>query len=336
MKTMNEISSVLGTLDGFNGMFTEYNKDVSGESFRDPLGYQVIWSALARRIFRGQITTVTNDFRNYTLALFHHYLIREAILARDVRVPKSMSAAYQSIDSYNGKTGLIIFLENLFIYTAVLNADDGFSFSGLLGSQSARKTLATFDDDPVIVAANNCGVLIRQLSMGVNGRYKTPLVNMGLFDSSYHYSDNEIWNEVYHIFSGWKEASDLAEKLLSIIRNLFTDDASLTGFTDQMKKAYREIEPDKLKAAAKALYSVIHRENKDLKGRYLKTFQSSENCRKPFKEFWKRHLGLDKDAANSLYEAFDHREKADYKALMERALKNETDKTEQTKINNIL
>ena len=58
---------------------TEYDEGVSSELNLDPLGLQVIWSAYGQKIFKNRISSISNDVRNYTLNLFHHYIVRAVV-----------------------------------------------------------------------------------------------------------------------------------------------------------------------------------------------------------------------------------------------------------------
>ena len=55
---------------------TEYDESLSGDSYIDPIGTLIIWSAFGRNVFNGRVNSVSNDVRNYTLNLFHHHLVR--------------------------------------------------------------------------------------------------------------------------------------------------------------------------------------------------------------------------------------------------------------------
>ncbi len=63
----------------YDTLFTEYDDSIAGEVLRDPLGLQVIWSDLGQRIFNYKLTSISNDIRNFTINLFHHYLIRDIV-----------------------------------------------------------------------------------------------------------------------------------------------------------------------------------------------------------------------------------------------------------------
>ncbi len=63
-------------LKSIQNVFTDYDDSVTGDSFRDPMGMQVIWSYFGQKIFGNLITSISNDIRNFTIALFHHSIIK--------------------------------------------------------------------------------------------------------------------------------------------------------------------------------------------------------------------------------------------------------------------
>ena len=67
-------------------LLTEYDDSLSGDSFIDPLGQLVIWSAYGQQIFRNRVNSVSNDVRNFTLNLLHHGVVRSLLLDEEVQV----------------------------------------------------------------------------------------------------------------------------------------------------------------------------------------------------------------------------------------------------------
>lgn len=78
---------------------TEYDDSLSGESYIDPLGTLIIWSAYGQVIFHNRVNSISNDVRNYTLNLFNHYLVRRLIQDENVRLSKRLTEVYGGKDT---------------------------------------------------------------------------------------------------------------------------------------------------------------------------------------------------------------------------------------------
>lgn len=70
---------------------TEYDDSLSGESYIDPLGMLIIWSAYGQEIFNNRVNSISNDVRNYALNLFNHYLVRRIIRDESVGLSKRLT-----------------------------------------------------------------------------------------------------------------------------------------------------------------------------------------------------------------------------------------------------
>ena len=66
----------------------------------------------------------------------------------------------------------------------------GLESTGVLGISKARRRWYERGENPRLLFSHGseAQVLVRQTMLGVSGRYKTPLVEMGFFDRQYHYS----------------------------------------------------------------------------------------------------------------------------------------------------
>ena len=90
------------------------------------------------------------------------------------------------------KTGLIIFLENLLAYLLLSESKQQTKITksevdlgGLLGITKAEKNLNNTGLDRVIISVDQEDtILVRQISLGINGRYRTPFIEAGLIDTS--------------------------------------------------------------------------------------------------------------------------------------------------------
>lgn len=143
--------------------FTQYDERIVGESKRDPLGLQPIWSYFGSRVIKN-ITTVSNDFRGF----------RETLLC--------LAIAGECVNSNGGMLKQYILLfEQLFMYTMI----DAGESDGIIGNDNGRARLNKYDD-PVITWKSDQApgtILKSEISIGYYGRYKTPLMNMGIIDS---------------------------------------------------------------------------------------------------------------------------------------------------------
>lgn len=77
-----------------NTYLTEYDDSLSGDSYIDPIGTLIVWSALGRQVFGDRVNSVSNDVRNYTLNLFHHHLVRRLVLDDRVQLNVSLRRQY--------------------------------------------------------------------------------------------------------------------------------------------------------------------------------------------------------------------------------------------------
>lgn len=316
--------------------FTEYDDAISGESFRDPLGMQIIWSALGQRIFGWHITSRANNLRNYTHALFHHFVVKEIESDETIEIPKFSQQYYRSKDDPRFKKSMIIFLENLFVYTAVL---DKFDCSGILGSQSAGNKLRRFNNDPLIFIHEDAGILVRQISLGLNGGYKTPLMQRGILDGDYRYPGREVWAEIENRFNGWDEALELKELLKVILKMVFSACSSRALSPDaEIIKPYRELTAEALNSVVWFWYSEIAAHKEKLSHLYRVVVEKREASRNYFGEFWKEQLGLNTGAARAIFDSLsdDDPNNMDNEALFQHAVNRANTGQEKEKIKDIL
>lgn len=176
-------------------LLTEFDERISSELNLDPLGLQVIWSAYGQKIFRNRISSISNDVRNYTLNLFNHWVTKALVEDDGVLPGKALlhdrAYAGRGKDSTAFKQACLIYLENLFTFAMVgAQAQNNVETAGVLGISKARRRWEETNGNPRLVLSPSARahVLVRQNSLGVSGRYKTPLVEMGFFDGSYDYA----------------------------------------------------------------------------------------------------------------------------------------------------
>lgn len=148
--------------------FTEYDEKIVGESKRDPLGLQPIWSYFGSRVIKN-ITTVSNDLRGF----------------REVLLCLAICGEYQQLHGGLLKEYILLF-EQLFIYSMIEVNDS----EGIIGGENGtRRYYSRSARNPYISGNPNDEVgtiLASEISLGYYGRYKTPLMNMGIIDQSSH------------------------------------------------------------------------------------------------------------------------------------------------------
>ena len=199
---------------------TDYDESLSGDSYIDPLGQLVIWSTFGAKIFNNRVNSISNDVRNYTLNLLNHSLIRDLITDDSVVIGGALAAEVRDKNSLSFKQACLIYLENCFTY-ALITADASavLDTAGILGGANGRKQL---DKDPILTLSHKADahLLVRQLSLGVSGRYKTPFVEIGFFDGNYNYhlpKSAELWKKASVLFD---ESQTLGALYLEARKNL--------------------------------------------------------------------------------------------------------------------
>lgn len=213
-------------LDAF---LTEYDDNLGAELNVDPLGLQVIWSAFGQQIFRNRISSISNDVRNYTLNLFNHWLIRRLIQDESAVISKPVQHTYPSKSDLNFKYACLIFLENLYVYSMIHHQQDkGVNTLGVLGISNARRNWEAASHNPVLIFGHEqrAQVLVRQILLGVSGRYKTPLVEIGFFDRHYQYDQPQamaLWQQMDELISNTPALNRLANELYDVLKALVAE-----------------------------------------------------------------------------------------------------------------
>lgn len=216
-------------------ILTEFDERISSELNLDPLGLQVIWSAYGQAIFRSRISSISNDVRNYTLNLFNHRVVKSlaeddsVVLGRGLQQQRAYAGNKNSLPF---KQACLVHLENLFAY-AMVETENGtheeVKTGGVLGISKARRRWHEANADPVLVFSHEpvAHVLVRQNSLGVSGRYKTPLVQMKFFDSAYDYAQPDsraLWQTAEeHLFAPAKPLAGLHVLVHQYMADLLSD-----------------------------------------------------------------------------------------------------------------
>lgn len=237
-----------------NEILTEYDDTISSELNVDPLGLLVIWSSYGQNIFRRRISSISNDVRNFTLNLFNHAVIRALIDDDSVILGKGLrnDPAYGGRDKNSTafKQACLIYLENVFTYVMIEEQDQkDVETTGILGISKARRRWEETRGNPRLHFSHepNAHVLVRQHSLGVSGRYKTPLVEMGFFDGAYDYALPESrvqWEKVRtQLLAKSKPLANLYKLVREHLAELLTDvrsipECSFSELPTELKRAF--------------------------------------------------------------------------------------------------
>lgn len=301
---------------------TEYDKSLAPDSYIDPVGTLVIWSSFGRMVFRNRVNSVSNDVRNYTLNLFHHFLVRKLIEDHDVVLSASLKRRYHDKDVLAFKHACLIFLENLFVYSLLRreSSGDGVETGGILGISNARRRWEKEQQNPELVFTHEPKgqILVRQLGLGVSGRYKTPLIEMDFLDASYQYNKPKFLPK-------WREAEAF----------ITGDRKSLLGRLEALLYPF-------LKRCVAELHHLgaLHFNDdvpSNLIGAYANAFASPQVTGNYARDFWLQQTGLDHGAAGALYAVLNRNAEADVepKQILEEALGEELAQEEKYKLERI-
>jgi len=301
---------------------TEYDDSLSGESYIDPLGSLVIWSAYGQQIFRNRVNSISNDVRNYTLNLFNHYIIRRLVNDDSVQLSRKLRNQYGAKNTLNFKYACLLYLENLFVYSILqYEGNKGVEGAGVLGSSKARRLWAESESDPEIIFTHEKSgeILVRQLSLGVSGRYKTPMMEIGYFDSNYHYNQPSavpLWQGAEQFVMNQQLLRKLADALIKHLKELWVQNSSSpSSWFSEVPEVLRK--------------------------NFANAFASSTAVGGYARPYWLSVTGLDSGAAGALLQVLDENATSDIpldmaaQTLVERALKKEMTSDERMKLTHI-
>lgn len=268
---------------------TEYDENLSGDSYIDPLGLLVVWSAFGEQIFHNRVNSISNDVRNYTLNLLNHALIRDLIDDDSVTLNKWLEADIGDKHSLSFRQACLVYLENLFTYALVsAGPEEKVDTSGILGNTKARGRLEEYVD-PVLVLSHRkvAHLLVRQLGLGVSGRYKTPFMEIGFFDANYHYhlpTSASLWDKAYLLFEQSQPLGRLYREAKSHLAALLKNCTlkSQVPLTLTLSK----VPPSLVQA-------------------YRHTLASQARAGAETRDFWLELTGLDQGAAGALMKVLD-------------------------------
>ncbi|WP_411886566.1 hypothetical protein [Polaromonas sp. YR568] len=301
---------------------TEYDETLSADTYIDPIGTLIIWSTFGRQVFKNRVNSISNDVRNYTLNLFHHFLVRKLVADDAVQLSSSLQQKYGNKDALAFKQACLILLENLFVYSVLRHENlKDVKTAGVLGISKARRRWDQDEGDPVIVFTHETAgqILVRQLGLGVSGRYKTPLVEIGFFDSGYQYfrpAFQSRWSDAAAFVTG--NSNDVLAK---IEREAYAFlKAQLPKLRHKGALRFRIDVPEKLTKA------------------YALAFSSPAAVGAYARQFWLRQTELDSGAAGALMKVLEAEsgEALSSRRVVEKALKEDLQPLEKAKLDHII
>lgn len=302
---------------------TDYDDSLTGESNIDPMGTLVIWSAYGKKIFENRVNSISNDVRNYTLNLFNHYIVRRLIADDSVQLSRKLRDEYGSKDTLYFKHACLLYLENLFVFSILEHeSNKQIDSLGVLGSSNARRLWTQSDGDHQLNFTHEKPgqILVRQLGLGVSGRYKTPLMGIGYFDKYYHYTSPSavsLWQEAEQFVLGEPALKKLADSIITHLK----DDI----FSQKIR-------------IPKILFSDVPL---SLRQQFAKAFASSAAVGSYAREYWLKVTKLDTGAAGALLKVLNENAESDSPKelsaheLMDAALKKELSEEERLKMAHI-
>jgi hypothetical protein len=298
---------------------SDYDESISSDSYIDPMGSLIIWSAFGRQVFRNRINSISSDVRNFTLNLFHHYLVKKMIEDDGIKPNHALQRLYQNKDGLNFKQACLILLENVFVFSILRHEASiaGVEPAGILGISNARRRWMNEERCPALIFTHEPAgqILVRQLGLGVSGRYKTPLMEIGFFDGNYHYHKPAFQGR-------WAEA----EKLIAGRPNSLLGKAAREAYEFLKECVSRPIQGGKLR------FDDVPPE---LTRAYARAFASPQVVGSYAKTFWLGQTELDQGAAGALYHVLEDAEDLTPQEMVERALEDGLPSSEKAKLEQI-
>lgn len=269
-----------------NKFLTDYDESLSSDLNIDQLGQLVIWSAWGQQIFHNSISSVANDVRHYTLNLLHHYIVKSVVDDDTLQLSQLLKKRYSFKDELHFKTALLIHLENIYTFSMLEAQSKNVVTTGVLGIIKARQKWNDESENPRIIFGHGaeCQLLINQMSLGTNGRYKTPMMNLKFFDRQYRYDRQEaqaVWLRAKAFIEKEPKLRKVSREALAWLRSLLTQ-----NHKKSLNIPFREI-PDALCNA------------------YVKAFPSSPAVGEYAKDFWLEMTQLNQGAAGMLYQVLE-------------------------------
>ncbi|CAM4451254.1 hypothetical protein VIAG107301_19655 [Vibrio agarivorans] len=296
--------------------FTEFDDTMTQSLNIDALGMTMIWSRLGQDVFHNRVSSISNDVRNYTLNLLHHFVIKQ-IVESQTELSRGLQTVFGHTDTLAFKQTCLIYLENLFVYS-MLQAEEqqqsNVKTQGILGTSKARLLSQNGKpSQPLKFTREPSGqLLVRQLTLGVSGRYKTPFTEMQFFDKEYRYHQPQstpVWDKATIFIHENVGLNGLAAALVAHVQQVMKQDSKmpLTSWEE-----------------------VSHH----IKQAYAEHFATPAVVGSQSKAFWLNVTELDQNAAGSLYQTIYHQtqEAETAQPFFEQAIANEDNEFEKQKL----
>jgi hypothetical protein len=301
-------------------IFTIPDLELNQESSVDPLGMQVIWTKYGQDVFGEKINTIANDLRVLTFNLFHCQVLRKLFdnYSNEINEAKTKFKKYES--DFDVKAGLLILMEDIVTHIFYQNKQADAELLGVLGMTKARALYQSKSEDEIIVSAEKSkGILVRQINLGMMGRYKGSMMSMAFFDRSFSFNPN-TWEDV--------DAKDLLvefKELEQILTAFICNVILKIRNTEEPSISVSEIQKSSYWDALSTLY--------------LKCF-STRKLSTILQDYWKDRLGFNSGAAAAIFNVVSEiqpNQEIIHKNIFElAALRLATEPTEEQKIQTIL
>ena len=189
--------------------FTAADPDLTASASRDPLGLEIIWTQFGQRVIP-HFSTISTGATNFGVSLTLTWLV-------DTYLQGQGEFVFTDGERWRAaRDGLLVAAETLHILSSVTVLDD---YSRLLGNYKGKGRLSN-DPDPMVGPFESDALLTRQLSLGVNGRYRQPLTSMGLLNER-----------------GWVDSPDEISSIVAECSQLEGLRDSVFSFFDAMREA---------------------------------------------------------------------------------------------------
>lgn len=293
--------------------FTTYDDTLTQSLNTDPLGMTMIWSRLGQDIFHNRVSSISNDVRNYTLNLVHHYVIKQVVDSQ-TELSRRLHGVFGHADTLSFKQACLIYMENIYVFS-MLQAEEVEQFhvqtQGILGTSKARQQLAEGEPSLLFTNKQTGQLLVRQLTLGASGRYKTPFTEMAFFDKEYRYhlpTSTKQWNAAQFFIGSNRWLNEL-------VHNLAEHLVFVVSQNSKLPQIEWNVIPDVIKRG------------------YAQSFATPATVGKQSKAFWLKATSLDKNAAGSLYEVINSaQDNESAQSLFEQAITREQSVIEKTKM----
>lgn len=203
--------------------FTDRDESILGASQADPMGLGVIWTGFASKLFRSRVNSIVNDFRAYTVNLFHHYMVYRIRARRDANWWKAPSRRkFQEGEAATFSRMLLVNLEKILLLSFCKAGYDQYKEDGLIGLANTRNAWERQGAQgfKFVLDERDGEVLRRQVQLGFSGRYRTPFTtHLELLNpqTGHPVEFAEAWTEIDALFQGHTGFRKLTNALESTI-----------------------------------------------------------------------------------------------------------------------